>query len=135
MPNQQGFPLSLYKFRVLDKQSHEELLTSNLLSFPSPDKFNDPFDCKIPIRYDRGRNEEIKHYWERHIRITRHDLNRRERRKLARDTCRKIRQMPEKTVEIQEGIIDAAIGIFSLSANHKSILLWAHYANAHESKR
>ena len=107
-------------------------MTSNLLSFPSPDKFNDPFDCTIPIHYDRGSKEEITRYWEEHLKISRPDLNRNERRKAAIDAYKEIRKGGERTVKMQEGIILATIGVFSLSGNYRSILLWSHYANSHK---
>jgi hypothetical protein len=125
-------PLSLYKFRVLDKTSHKEILKSNLLSFPSPDKFNDPFDCAIPIHYDQGNKQEITRYWEEHFKISRPDLNRKERKKAAIEAYNGIRQRGERTVRIQEGLLSDVIGIFSLSGNYKSILLWSHYADSHK---
>ena len=123
--------LSLYKFRVLGNISHEEILTSNMLSFPSPNNFNDPFDCAIPIHYGHGTKKEITHYWEEHLTKSRPDLNRKERKESAINIYNEIRKGEERTLKIQEGIILDTIGVFSLSGNYKSILLWSHYANSH----
>jgi hypothetical protein len=107
-------------------------MSGDLLSFPSPDKLNDPFDCAIPIHYDQGSKKEIMGYWEEHLKRSRPDLNRRERRKAAIDAYKEIRKGGERTVKIQRGIIDTTVGVFSLSGNYKSILLWSHYANSHK---
>lgn len=132
MPNHQKPPLSLYKFRVLNKTSHKDILTSNLLSFPSPDNFNDPFDSAIPIHYDQGDKEEIINYWEEHLKISRPDLNRRQRREAAVIVYGEIIKGGRRTVEIQERIISSMVGVFSLSGNYRSILLWSHYSDSHK---
>ena len=132
MPNYQKQSLSLYKFRVLNKTSHKDILISNLLSFPSPDNFNDPFDSAIPIRYDQGSKQEIISYWEEHLKISRPDLNRRQRKEGAIIAYREIKKGGRRTVEIQETIISSMVGVFSLSGNCKSILLWSHYSDSHK---
>jgi len=132
MPNYQKPLLSLYKFRVLNKTSHKEILTSNLLSFPSPDNFNDPFDSAIPIHYDQGSKQEIISYWEEHLKISRPDLNRRQRKEGAIIACKEIQKGRLRTVEIQEKIISSMVGVFSLSGNYKGISLWSHYADSHK---
>ncbi len=43
-------PEHLYKFRVFDDPNHKRILTDNELFFPSPKRFNDPFDSTIPAR-------------------------------------------------------------------------------------
>jgi len=79
MLNSPKSQVSLYKFRVLKNLSHKEILTNNLLSFPSPDKFNDPFDSSIPIRYDQGGKNEITKYWEDFLKKEKPELHRKER--------------------------------------------------------
>lgn len=133
MPNYQKPPLSLYKFRVLNKTSHKDILTSNLLSFPSPDNFNDPFDSAIPIHYDQGSKQEIISYWEEYLKISRPDLNRKQRKGEAINFYREIQKGGgRRAVEIQERIIPSMVGVFSLSGNYKSILLWSHYSDSHK---
>lgn len=132
MLNYQKPPLSLYKFRVLNKTSHKNILTSNLLSFPSPGNFNDPFDSAIPIHYDQGNKQEIISYWEEHLKISRPDLNRRQRKERAIIACKEIKKGGRKTVKIQEEFISSMVGVFSLSGNCKSILLWSHYSDSHK---
>ena len=46
------FPQILYKYREWDNTYHQGLLTKREIFFPPPSGFEDPLDCKIPIRYD-----------------------------------------------------------------------------------
>ncbi len=41
-----------YKFRNWGECCHRRLLTHREIYFASPKEFNDPFDCRIPPRYD-----------------------------------------------------------------------------------
>lgn len=68
-------PEYLYKFRVFEDPNHVRILTHNQLFFPSPKRFNDPFDSTIPVRYDEGSREEIINHWISHLKITRARLS------------------------------------------------------------
>ncbi len=59
----EDFPKILYKFRYFDEKGyHLRILTDNEIFFASPKLFNDPFDCRIPVRYDLGnRDQKIRH--------------------------------------------------------------------------
>jgi hypothetical protein len=56
-------PRYFYKFRSFN-DDHLKLLQQNELYFPSPNKFDDPYDCRIPIRYDCEAPEDKRYsYW------------------------------------------------------------------------
>src|SRR4030042_1895631 len=68
-------PEHLYKFRFFENPNHKRILSDNELFFPSPKRFNDPFDSTIPVRYDQGSREEIIDHWVSHLKITRPGLS------------------------------------------------------------
>jgi len=45
-------PRILYKYRDWKNEKHKRLITEQEIYFPSPLDFNDPFDSRIPIRWD-----------------------------------------------------------------------------------
>ncbi len=130
-------PKYLYKFRSFRDKNHKGMLTDNELFFPSPDKFNDPFDCYVPLRYDDfTKNEFIRHWTPRFMEDfpnARHN----EIRKKVKDFYNNSRSPNGRKMmaEAQEKTIrqmrSKEIGVFSLTANLKSILSWSHYADSH----
>jgi len=54
-------PNNLYKYRQLDDNSRL-MLSDNIIYFPSPSKFNDPFDCSIPLRLDIATRDQYIQY-------------------------------------------------------------------------
>src|ERR1700722_3532081 len=46
------FPQVVYKYRKTNDPYHKNILTERQVWFAAPSTFEDPFDCKIPIRYD-----------------------------------------------------------------------------------
>jgi hypothetical protein len=55
-------PAKLYKYQCLNKQSLENLI-NRCIYFSTPDNFNDPFDCKETINFDRPENIEFIELW------------------------------------------------------------------------
>lgn len=131
-------PKILYKYRDIDNQDHFQMLQDQSIFLSSARRFNDPFDCKIPLEY----------------------LNLADDEKLQRDFARKIIMMHgtddikakiDEHIEnfINKGILndkehlrkmeaddlnklDEDFGVFCLSALPDNLLLWSHYANCHK---
>jgi hypothetical protein len=130
-------PKYLYKFRSFRDKNHKRILTDNELFFPSPDKFNDPFDCRIPIHYDDFTKKDFIRYWTAVYRKDFPKARDYDIRKMVKDFYNKCRSpngkkilaaSQEETIRIMRS---KDIGVFSLTANLKSILSWAHYADSH----
>jgi hypothetical protein len=52
-------PKYLYKYRDFDQSGRNiRMLSHNEIFFSSPAKFNDPFDCQIPINIHEGTREK-----------------------------------------------------------------------------
>ena len=130
-------PRYLYKFRSFREKDHIRMLTDNELSFPSPDKFNDPFDCRIPIRYHDFIKNEFIRYWTPIFRKDFPEARDYEIRKMVKkfynqfrspDGKKTLAESQEETIKIMRS---KDIGIFSLTSNLNSILSWSHYADKH----
>lgn len=99
----------LFKYRAFDRNSIS-MLVNKKIYFASPDKLNDPYDCKIDIAESlevaiENASPEIKQ-------------NLLEYRK-AGDVHRKINDDAKSA------------GIFSLSRKSSDMKMWAHYASNH----
>ena len=53
-------PKAIYKYRVWSKEFHRNALTNNEIFFSSPSNLNDPYDCKIPLKFTRSKKKELK---------------------------------------------------------------------------
>jgi hypothetical protein len=130
-------PKYLYKFRSFRDEKHNRILTNHELFFPSPDKFNDPFDSCIPIRYENFSKNEFLRYWtDRYREEFPNDRYQdiRKRVKSFYNMCRTPKGKEVITKEQEEVIREIRsnkVGVFSLTANFKSILSWSHYADSH----
>lgn len=114
-------------------QGLEKIFTLNELYFPSPTKFNDPFDCKTAFCFNNCNENDfqayiggIKDY------ILKNNIN--------VDLNKKIEGIDNKYY--QRSIIDSytvflneinkPLGIFCLSERPDDIIMWSHYADGHK---
>jgi hypothetical protein len=134
---QMADPKYLYKFRSFRDENHKRMLTDNELFFPSPDKFNDPFDCCVPMRYDDFTKNEFIRHWTLRFKEDFPNARDNDIRKKVKDFYNRFRSPDGRKMmaKIQEETIrlmrSKDIGVFSLTANLKSILSWSHYADSH----
>lgn len=129
-------PKYLYKYRDWRNEDHRLILKNNKIFFASAKKFNDPFDCCIPIRYDLAENEYLVHLYRRHFKRSNVCLSREEiRRKTTPSRIRKLMKDPKQKHELmrymQEFKYDK-FGIFSLAGVKDNILLWSRYSDSHK---
>jgi hypothetical protein len=130
-------PKYLYKFRSFRDENHKAMLTDNKLFFATPDKFNDPFDCSVPIRYDDFTKAEFISYWTDVFRRDSPNVRDYETRKKAKDLYSQFRspsgrkKMEEYQKEVIRRMRSTDFGVFSLTTNLSSILSWSHYADWH----
>jgi len=128
-------PKSLYKFRCWNSEKHRRILTEDQIWFTSARKFNDPFDCTIPLRYDLLSDED---FVQRAAKLaTRYNpaldsakTNQEARSLLATHPFRDPKRVEDAKRDLTDSIINS-YGIFSLSAVLENILMWSHYADSH----
>jgi hypothetical protein len=124
----------LYRYRHLIGQHREwtkKIIAESVLYFASPSTFNDPFDCKIHY-LPTFSVEELRRQHVDRLRKRMPDLNRKQRRAKALQDERAMepeRFLLQVTSGLQRSVDD--VGILSLSATERNILLWSHYAAGH----
>ena len=125
----------VYKYRDWSDDLHKRMLSHNEIFLASPSSLNDPFDSKIPIRFDRGDEQKA---FEMALCVVRSDhprLDDVERQKMANEIVAKgIWKDPhniEKHREFQRRKIDNDFGVCSFSAKRDINLAWTHYGADH----
>lgn len=130
-------PKYLYKYRNWDDPNHKRILTQNEIYFTSAQKFNDPFDSIVPIRFDLGTDEQIR------------DVLKTFFKKAAPDESDSeievaINIFIQSRIYKNQAFLDkfendfrekkkySLYGIFTMSAVGDNILLWSHYAKDHK---
>jgi DUF2971 family protein len=124
--------LRLFKYFPLNSAERESwmerLLVNHEIYFPSPKKFNDPFDCRVPSLTSQPLTALAK-LAERHLQRIGAPLARPGRRKVAKEWA----QNGQGAIQLQEYLQKEVnkTAILSLSEKHDQILMWSHYAAGH----
>ena len=118
-------PKYLYKFKSLKNVDHVESLLRGKLYFSSPLELNDPFDCNITIRYDYCDDDLLTKIIRHDTQYSEPDLSDKQVREIITN-FRNERDIPKKFYNF----MNQNFGIFSMSEEIKSPLLWAHYADS-----
>lgn len=123
----------LYKYYSLNNHT-KRIFTHNEVFFPSPLKFNDPFDFNIPISLE-GSKEDYEDFYRDQINRCEPNLNREERRKRLKEF---MAQKVYKNINLQRELsqttanrIKEKYGVFCLSETNNNILMRSYYADNH----
>jgi hypothetical protein len=116
-------PRYLYKYRMINERI-DSLFLNNELYFSAPSGFNDPFDSKVLFLLD-GTEENKQQYAERVLKDS--------YPKLPPEKIEEVLQKIKGTPLTKEDIYSLIekLGIFSLSEDKESLLMWSHYADSH----
>lgn len=133
MTGRHSDPPVLYKYRSLGNESERDrvkkTLVSNSIYFPSPDQFNDPFDCAVPLSLE-GTEDEWRKYILKNMKRLMPNLSPTERLEKANRIIR------SGAVEKLDPAISTRTvkhaGVYCLSAVNDDILMWSHYADSHK---
>lgn len=124
----------LYRYRHLNGKHRErtkKILTDSIVHFADPSTFNDPFDCKVHFQSSLPKKELKRKYIDL-IQKRMPELNRKGRRTKVKDDIKVMK--PDKFLsQVTDGLQKSInnIGVLSLSASDRNILLWSHYAAGH----
>lgn len=133
MPNDP--PTKLYKYKDISGEGidHvEDMLRNNRLWYSSPQKFNDPFDCRCLFEVEHDRNKVVRRKAEfliKHNKAT-----------LAGAIAQAAREVPTNPEELRRfrdqqfrghSIRAENTGILCLTTDCDNILMWTHYARNH----
>jgi hypothetical protein len=123
----------LYKYYSLNDHT-KRIFTLNEIYFPSPLKFNDPFDFNIPISLE-GSKKDYEELYRSQISRCEPNLNREERRRRLREH---MAQKVYKDINLQKELsqetatrIKKRYGVLCLTETNDNILMWSHYADNH----
>ena len=122
-------PPQLYKYRSLGSQGLQEIFTRSVVWFARPDSFNDPFDCRVRIVYDRS-PEELDQYWDQMLAKYQPELTPEERRALKQQAIAAGNRESCMDAHMQQAVDSR--GVYSVSATPNHLLLWSHYADGHK---
>ena len=130
-------PPVLYKYLDWSKSYNQRVLTNNELFLSSPSKFNDPYDCKIPIAYFllETDKEGAFNYFMDFLTRTNGSLQEYEKtaeaiRLTDEGRFKNFRYMQEQNI-IYLKEMARKYGVLCLSHVKDNILMWSHYAFGH----
>jgi len=138
-------PLKLYKYLSKRLDRIGDILVHNRVSFSSPAKFNEPFDCARGVRFPDPDNlsEKEEGDWREyflHLAQEREGENDEAANIRDADAALFNRKHKDKAFikdcgqSIEEAIFqrEQKLGVFCLSETPSSVSMWAHYASNHE---
>ena len=126
-------PDKIYKFRNWDDNLHKRILTHSELYLSSCDKFKDPFECRIPVRYDTATESQLEEIIKKHLKVENPSISRQELRYEIRELFKKKNfKNIEEQIKIQHEYRKKEFGICSFTTSLNNIVLWSLYANSHK---
>jgi hypothetical protein len=130
-------PSTFYKYRRWDDKYHRRSITLDTIFFSSARRFNDPFDCYLPVpRYDLLTDDEhykkyVYHLRKQSPRLSEEELYREATVWLNKGLMRVPEYLEKAARHLEESKYNE-FGIFSLSEVKDNILLWSHYSDSHK---
>jgi len=129
-------PLKTYKYRAFNNYSWQ-ILTDQKIYFSSPKYFNDPKDCKIPILFEIGTENQMYHNNLEKIKELFPKLSPRQQKQKAKELAKSIYLKRNDEIlkkELRESLIEthSKVGIFSTSLIKDNKLMWSHYSDSHK---
>lgn len=122
----------LYKYISWNNEHHKRIIKNGEIYFASPDKFNDPFDCAVPIRFDLMSSDAFA----KAIRLVHPEYGNGISGMFAKiykdlDEAAKI-EILNSFRKHQYDYINENTGLFCMTDKKDDILMWSHYANCHK---
>lgn len=126
----------VYKYRSWKDLKHRNILLNNIIYFTSPEKFNDPFDCRIVENYNLIEDNEVEEWLKDKVLFhsgktfpesecdTKYE-------ELKAEFANRDKFQAKKNIKQYEQQ-NKHYGIISLSFRWNSILMWSHYGDNHK---
>ena len=134
----EGIPKVLFKYRDWDNEYHRNIIHKNELYFPSMSQFNDPYEGKVPYRYNTEELTPDK-IFVKMLTMAKNEhpdwpddklydyVYEYQRRNLLFDDSH-LQKVYEQTI----ADIEKVYGIFALTTEENNFLMWSHYSNSHK---
>jgi hypothetical protein len=131
-------PPIIYKYRDWSNEYHPTILTDNSFWLAHPKELNDPYDIRVPVRFDYSEVdtpaflERLRYQSQR--RFPQINPSSREFIVIVENQYDLIRENPtkhfeENYLEMRESDLFDIVGVFSASTNPLNETMWAHYGN------
>ena len=134
---QQPPPEILYKYRDWTGEFSKRSIENLEVFFPSPRRFNDPFDCAIPPDPFTETEDETRARAARSVAQDMPDASRIEQRFETESRVERFKNS-SRSPEIRKNIsmettraMADEFGVLSLTTDPTSILMWSYYADKH----
>jgi len=119
-------PRNIYKYYAIN-DNFFDVIENNNLWFSAPNRFNDPFDCKIIINFGKTKKEIIQNL---NIFFSEMFIDNEAREKFE-IFSRKIKKFNDLFNLMLHYTFDEQVGVCCFSEVPNSLLMWAHYGNSH----
>lgn len=127
------YPKVLYKYRNWNNLYDKKYITERTVYLASPDQFEDPLDCKIPISYESMTKEEAFRYFEHLFINGKPHLTPQRIKKEAKYLVRNGEwKNPKKMAKHRNFYFKEyfeRLGVLSLTAENCLEAMWSKYAN------
>lgn len=131
-----NLPEVVYKYRDWENEYHKKVVTEREVYMAEPNSFEDPLDCKLPIKYSGLSRKEIREVCLYNSKLYYPERTRKQHREYAENWRTEspfgnINQMEQ----FQEQMLkkyNSQIGILSLTANVKNSKMWEKYSSNHK---
>jgi len=130
-----ALPKVLYKYRDWENSFHKKLITHQQIYLAEPYSFNDPFDCKIPTRWEAMTQKEMDVRNQELIATLGVNLKRMQKKQFEKNLKKQGLWWDKKNIK-KPGKdyfdkINKISGVISLTSKADNILMWSHYSNNH----
>ncbi len=134
----EAVPPITYKYRQWSEPNHQSILTKNGIWFTHPKELNDPYDIRVPVRFDYSEIDKPEFFevlkMQTQIRFPQFPPKSREFRVVCDNKLDIIKENPQKHfeenyLELRESDLYDRIGVFSLTSDCLNETMWAHYGN------
>lgn len=126
------YPKTLYKYRGWTSTTHKRILTHQEVFFAPPSSFEDPLDCKFPIRWDLLTDRQIfQRYFDESLkRNPQFKFQQHHEFALHWSLNSPVKQEKhlKEMSEYQRVEFDKRIGILSLTENPNNEIMWNYYS-------
>lgn len=127
-----NLPQTIYKYRIWSDNLHKEIISQQVVFMARPSSFKDPFDCKLPKRYDLLSDEDIYNKYLNDSKQDHPDWTQQQHKHFAKEWYKKSPMRDKEYLkQIQEDYFkqfDDRFGVLSLTANPKINAMWDEYS-------
>lgn len=127
-----NFPETLYHYRNSENIKKYNIFKTRVLWRSSPAVFNDPFDCKIQIRFEQFTNKQFKKYVRDNYERAYNYLPKKKRERMIQYIIENRGEYISNLKKRYQANLNLYIGITCFSFSNKNVQLWSYYGGNHD---